>query len=51
MIDRKEFGHKKLACEYTLTKEQLHELIQAKLERAERMSMQLKVEERKQIYT
>ena len=37
--------------EYTLTKDQLHELIRAKLERAERMRMQPRIQERKQIYT
>jgi hypothetical protein len=37
--------------EHTLTKEQLHELIRAKLERAERMRMQPRIQERKQIYT
>ena len=37
--------------EHTLTKEQLHKLIREKLERAERMRMRPKIEERKQIYT
>ena len=39
------------AREHTLNKEQLHELIRAKLERAERMRMQPRIQERKQIYT
>ena len=37
--------------EHTLTKEQVHELIRTKLERAERMRLRPKIEERKQIYT
>jgi hypothetical protein len=54
MTDRKEKlspREQAYVHEHTLTKEQLHELIRAKLERAERMRMQPRIEERKQIYT
>jgi len=36
---------------HTLTPEQRHELIRDKLERAERMRLRPKIQERKQIYT
>ena len=51
-MDKKELDQQlEYLRRHTLTPEQRQELIRDKLERAERMRLQPKVQERKQIYT
>jgi len=53
MTDKKDMSLREIEYlrKHTLTPEQRHELIRDKLERAERMRLRPKIQERKQIYT